>query len=237
VAPQLTPHLIQPLLAYVLDQDGFQIIPALLTKQEVEVLRSTLSSLGVAPGHRQLMQRVPEVAALAKSAKVSELLTGLLGGAPFPVRSIFFDKTPEANWLVPWHQDISIAVKERADLPGYGPWSTKEGVPHVQPPVELLETMVTLRLHLDDCDESNGALKVIPGSHRLGRVDAGSIAQSRSKREEVTCSAHAGDALLMRPLLLHASSEATAPNHRRVIHLEYAACQLPVGLEWAEAQG
>ncbi len=199
-------------------------------------MRAVLSSLQVAPGHRALMRRIPEVAALAASTTLLDLLLILMGKIPIPVRSIFFDKTPEANWLVPWHQDLSIAVTERLDLPGYGPWSTKEGVPHVQPPTKILETMVTVRLHLDDCDESNGALRVIPGSHRLGQLNAGQIAELRLQRKEVICSVRAGDAVLMRPLLLHASSQAVAPAHRRVIHLEYSACELANGLQWSEGQ-
>lgn len=179
------------------------------------------------------MRHVPEVAALAGSAKI----ISLLGHGFLPVRSIFFDKTPETNWLVPWHQDLSIAAKPRIDVPGYGPWSIKDGVPHVQPPIQILETMVTVRLHLDDCNESNGALRVVPGSHLFGRLDAAGIAKVRSNQKEAFCSMQAGDALLMRPLLLHASSEAPAPLHRRVIHLEYSASQLPNGLEWAEAPG
>ncbi len=91
------------------------------------------------------MRRVPKIAEFAITPKVLGLLTTILGIEPFPVRSIFFDKTPEANWLVPWHQDLSIAVKQRVDLPGYGPWSTKDGVPHVQPPVEILESMIAVR--------------------------------------------------------------------------------------------
>ena len=197
-------------------------------------LRSALEVLKISPGHRNLMQRVPAIAGLATSPKIAALLKARLGSVPFIVRSIFFDKTPEANWLVPWHQDLSIAVKKRGDFPGYGPWSLKDGVPHVQPPVEILETMITLRLHLDDCDETNGALRVIPGSHCLGRLSSGEIGSIRSKQREILCSMRAGDALLMRPLLLHASSEATNPAHRRVIHLEYATRPLADGLEWAE---
>ena len=220
---------------YSLADDGFEVIPSVLNETEVAKLRSALSSLNIAPGHRNLMQRVPEIAGLAMSSKIIGLLKCLLKRELFPVRSIFFDKTPDANWLVPWHQDLSIAVKERVDVPGYGPWSTKEGVTHVQPPVHILKSMVTLRLHLDDCDESNGALRVIPGSHRQGRLDAASIAEARKLRDEVTCRVQAGDALLMRPLILHASSQAESPTHRRVIHLEYGTCRLPLGLDWAEA--
>jgi len=221
-------------MAYSLCKDGFEIAPSILTEGEVESLRDALSSLKVAPGHRNLMRHVPDVAALAVSPKILRMLRELLGIEPFPVRSIFFDKTPEANWLVPWHQDLSIAVNSRLDLPDYGPWSTKNGVPHVQPPMEILEAMVTIRLHLDHCDGSNGALRVIPGSHRFGRLNAAKIAETRLQQEEVTCDLRTGDALLMRPLLLHASSVALAPAHRRVIHLEYATRPLAVGLEWAE---
>jgi len=132
-------------MAYSLAEDGFEIIPSVLPEREIEALRTALATLKVTPGHRNLMQQVPAVAALAVSSQLLGLLEETLGSECFPVRSIFFDKTPEANWLVPWHQDLSIAVKERVDLPGYGPWSTKEGIPHVQPPAEILEAMVTLR--------------------------------------------------------------------------------------------
>ena len=215
-------------------RDGFEIVPDVLNEAEVEAMRSALNSLGISPGHRKLMERVPEVAALAISPRIRGILERLLGAPAFPVRSIFFDKTPHANWLVPWHQDLSVAVKRRLDLAGYGPWSMKEGMPHVQPPPEILEAMVTFRLHLDDCDESNGALRVIPKSHRFGRLTAAAISEMRSRQDEVVCSLRAGDALLMRPLLLHASAAALAPSHRRVVHLEYATSSLAEGLEWAE---
>jgi len=221
-------------MAYALTTDGFEVVPSVCDESEMEALRSALNGLKISPGHRNLIQRVPAIAALAVSAKIVDLLRARLDRLPFVVRSIFFDKTPEANWLVPWHQDLSIAVKERGDFSGYGPWSVKEGVPHVHPPVEILENMVTLRLHLDDCDEENGALRVIPGSHRLGRLSAPDIAALRAEQKEVACSLSAGDALLMRPLLLHASSAAIVPAHRRVIHLEYATQPLAGGLEWAE---
>jgi ectoine hydroxylase-related dioxygenase (phytanoyl-CoA dioxygenase family) len=217
------------------NRDGYRIVPSILACEEVEALRAALASQTVSPGRRNLMQCVPAVAAFAVSSKLLDVLEEMLGEECFPVRSIFFDKRSEANWLVPWHQDLSVAVKERVEIPGYGPWSTKEGAPHVQPPTEILEALVTIRLHLDDCDESNGALRVIPGSHRRGRLNSACIAELRSQDKEVVCSVRAGDAFLMRPLLLHASSQALAPTHRRVIHLEYASCSLPEGLAWAEA--
>jgi ectoine hydroxylase-related dioxygenase (phytanoyl-CoA dioxygenase family) len=151
------------------------------------------------------------------------------------VRGILFDKLPEANWKVPWHQDLSIAVRGRVDVAGFGPWSVKAGVPHVQPPLPLLENMLALRLHLDDCDAANGPLRVIPRSHTGGRLSPTAIRAWRSQQAAVACLVPRGGALLMRPLLLHASSPALRPGHRRVIHLEFAAEGLPGGLQWCAA--
>jgi ectoine hydroxylase-related dioxygenase (phytanoyl-CoA dioxygenase family) len=176
---------------------------------------------------------IPEVVEVIGLPVIRTLVADVLGGEAFAVRGIFFDKTPEANWPVPWHQDLSIAVRERRDAPGWGPWSEKAGVTHVQPPPEILEQILTVRLHLDDCPAENGALRVLPGTHRLGRLDAAEIARLRATTPEAVCAARPGDALLMRPLLLHASSSSQQPGHRRVLHVEFAAGDLPHGLAWA----
>ena len=150
------------------------------------------------------------------------------------MRAIFFDKSPGANWLVSWHQDLTLALRARAEVPGFGPWSVKDGIPHVQPPVACLEEMLTVRVHLDDADEDNGALRVLPGTHRLSRLAPVQIQEQRARQSDVLCAAGAGDALLMRPLLLHASGRATSARHRRVLHIEYAAFALPDALRWHE---
>jgi ectoine hydroxylase-related dioxygenase (phytanoyl-CoA dioxygenase family) len=152
-----------------------------------------------------------------------------------PVRSILFDKTPGENWPVAWHQDLTISLAEEHPAPGYGPWSRKDGVVHVQPPAFLLEHMVTIRLHLDDTPASNGALRVIPGSHLEGRLSVDAVAR-HAETKAVTCECMAGDVLLMRPLLLHSSMRSTAPSRRRVVHIEYARdVDLDPSLEWFEA--
>jgi ectoine hydroxylase-related dioxygenase (phytanoyl-CoA dioxygenase family) len=184
-------------------------------------------------GVRNLLQSSPLVAAVAKSDCASALLRALLDAKAFPVRSIFFDKTPEANWNVAWHQDLHIAVAERVEAPGYGPWSVKAGVPHVQPPPEVLSSMATIRIHLDDCDAANGALRVVPGSHAAGILARDEFNRWKEK-PAVVAEVPKGGALVMSPLLLHSSSAAVNPSHRRVLHLEYASCELPAGLRWSE---
>lgn len=218
------------------DADGFAFVRQALASSEVQELRDELSPLlkGGRAGVRNLLQRSNAVAQLAQSHKILALLGGLTTAPSFPVRGILFDKTTLANWQVGWHQDSTIAVRARAELPGFGPWSVKEGIIHVQAPGALLGRMLTVRIHLDDADRINGALQVIPGSHRLGKLEEKGIAEAVSKGPIVSCAARSGDVLIMRPLLLHASSSTGARDHRRIIHLEYAMDCLPEPLEWFE---
>jgi hypothetical protein len=181
---------------------------------------------------RHLLDTVPAIRDLAGCERLRDLVEPVLGATVFPVQGTYFDKSPEVNWKVPWHQDLTIPVQARGEATGFGPWSVKGGVPHVQAPAWLLERTLVVRLHLDDCTAENGALRVIAGSHRHGRLAPVEIDRLREQCEAVTCEVPRGGALVMRPLLLHASSAAHVPGHRRVIHLEYAADPLPAGLEW-----
>jgi ectoine hydroxylase-related dioxygenase (phytanoyl-CoA dioxygenase family) len=180
------------------------------------------------------LRDVPAVRALARSSAIRALAEAAIGSGAFAVRGILFDKTPEANWKVAWHQDVTIAVTARREVPGFGPWTEKDGVVHVQPSLGVLADMVAMRVHLDDCGESNGPLRVLPGSHHAGRLDAAAIQRWRRDVPEVLCAVPRGGVLAFRPLLLHASSAATRPDHRRVVHLEFAAAELPGGLVWYE---
>lgn len=228
-------------LFHQIERDGFALLRDVLAPQEVSALIAALERVGNSPSARRresvyairnLLEEVPEAAALANSSALRFLVTPVLGPNCFPVRGILFDKTPDANWNVVWHQDLSIAVRERKDVAGFGPWSEKAGIIHVQPPVWVLERMLTVRLHLDDCDAANGPLLVLPGSHQDGKLKAEEIQQRRALIPSLSCPVPSGGALLMRPLLLHASSRSLSPRHRRVIHLEYAAEPLPEGLHW-----
>jgi hypothetical protein len=185
-------------------------------------------------GARNLLRTCPAVTALAGSHLLKKLIAPVLGEGAFPVRALFFDKIIGANWQVGWHQDLSIAVAERVEVPGFSGWSVKQGVVHVQPPASVLENMLTLRLHLDDCGEDSGPLRVLPGSHRHGRLTDDQIAHWQQTGQAGACLVPRGGVLLMRPLLLHTSAPAKNPRHRRVIHLEYAAKPLPGGLRWFE---
>jgi ectoine hydroxylase-related dioxygenase (phytanoyl-CoA dioxygenase family) len=223
---------------------GFAIVPQLISDKQIEKLIEHLSELGkisslkkngTAYGIRNLLNLSSEVQALAKSRKIKSLVGKILGKNAKPVRAIFFDKTPEANWKVPWHQDLTIAVKEKRETIGFTAWTRKAKIQHVQPPVSILEKMLAVRLHLDDTDETNGALKVIPNSHQSGRLSAMDIQIMRRTNQIKICNAKRGEAFLMRPLVVHSSSAGTSPKHRRVIHIEFSAEILPNNLEWYDS--
>tara|TARA_R110000850_G_scaffold8950_21_gene32990 strand:- start:4122 stop:4784 length:663 start_codon:yes stop_codon:yes gene_type:complete len=197
-------------------QEGFEIFRSALSDETITRLRLILSGLSGA-GTRGVC-RIPEVRALAESETIRDLL-------PSPrlklVRSILFDKSPEANWPVAIHQDRTISVSERREVPGYGPWTLKDGIPHVEPPSAILEGMATIRLHLDNTPEENGALWVIPGSHRDGKLD-GNALENAKMTPPICLECQSGDAVLMRPLILHSSKRSASPQHRRVLHFEFA---------------
>lgn len=209
-------------------QDGFAVISVCLDEATLELLIAEFDHTH--HPERNLLS-VPSVQALAKSRRVREIMETFLGPECFAVRGIFFNKTRTSNWKVAWHQDLTIAVRERRDVDGFGPWTMKAGVLHVQPPPEVMSGMLAIRLHLDESGCDNGPLRVIPGSHCAGRLSAERI-RTLNKEEAVTCTVPRGGALVMRPLLLHASSACTIPKSRRVIHVEFTAAELPQGLNW-----
>jgi ectoine hydroxylase-related dioxygenase (phytanoyl-CoA dioxygenase family) len=212
---------------------GWAITDPLIDPGAVAELRDRVATHANAGrgGARNLLDD-PAIRALAALPALRALAEAVLGPGCFAVRALFFDKTPGANWKVVWHQDLTVATAQRVDVPGYGPWTDKAGVPHVQPSMEVLEHMLALRVHLDPCTEDNGPVRVIDGTHCLGRLSAEAIDRLRAERRESVCLAAEGGVLAFRPLILHASSPARRPDHRRVIHIEYATHPLATPLAW-----
>jgi len=230
------------MLTTQLNTHGFVTLERIISNDECSKLAENLQQISsnqtvikrrdVTYGIRNLLNVAPIVGEVANSPHIRSVVDPITGPGARVVRAIWFDKTPEANWKVAWHQDLTIAVAERKDVEGFTSWSVKSGIQHTHAPVEILKSILTMRIHLDATDESNGALKVIVGSHNCGRLDAKAIRNMKEQKEIVLCSVPKGGALLMRPLLVHASSAGVRPTHRRVIHLEFSANKLPSGLEW-----
>jgi uncharacterized UPF0146 family protein len=219
---------------------GFAVFPRLLAEAEVDRLRRAIEAIPDCDavrrkrnvyGVRNLLDLSPDVCRLARLPEIRALVTPLLGEEAFAARAIFFDKVSGANWALGWHQDRVIAVAEKGDARGFLAWGQKAGVWQVQPPPEIMAAMVAVRVHLDDCHADNGPLRVLPGSQCNGWLD-NEIDRWKRDVEPVTCLADAGGALTMCPLILHASSKAESPSHRRVIHIEFASQELPGGLQW-----
>ncbi|WP_419190648.1 phytanoyl-CoA dioxygenase family protein [Saltatorellus ferox] len=217
-----------------MESDGFAALEDLIAEPQRHALRRAFDSIRVGAGRRDGLELTP-VRELATEVINDPRLAGF--ARAFAVRAILFDKTPEANWLVTWHQDTTIPVRARREVAGFTSWSEKDGVPSVRPPAGVLESMLTVRVELDGSSGTNGPLRVVPGSHRGGILIREEIESVRAVGREIECLVPAGGALLMRPLLLHASSRASSPGRRRVVHLEFASDALPGGLEWHAAIG
>lgn len=226
-----------------LETNGFAVVENVFTSEEVEQLIATIGQANKEKDTfrrsedlfaiRQFLKEVPATIPLVFTDKLNARLQQLFGEGYFPVKSIYFDKPGASNWFVSYHQDLTISVNQKADIAGYGPWTVKQQQYAVQPPLDLLERNFTVRIHLDDTDEHNGALRVVPGSHRKGIYRPEKIDWNTEK--EVTCNVGKGGIMIMRPLLLHASSRTTNNRQRRVIHIEFSNQQLPTPLLWSEA--
>jgi ectoine hydroxylase-related dioxygenase (phytanoyl-CoA dioxygenase family) len=156
-------------LKFDLGGDGFAIRSNCVDQQTVERLRADFHETR---GPDRNILSLPLVRSLATSRAVREIVEEILGPECFAVRGIFFNKTRQSNWKVVWHQDLTIAVREKLPVDGFGPWTTKAGICHVQPPSEIMASMLAIRLHFDESDYDNGPLRVIPGTHRHGRLSA-----------------------------------------------------------------
>lgn len=169
---------------------------------------------------------------LAPDGPIGAVAASLAGPGSRAVRAILFDKNGGANWSLGWHQDRTICVRERVEVPGYGPWTVKQGLQHVAPPFDLLARMVTLRVHLDDVPAGNAPLLIVPGSHRLGRIAEGEIDALVSRLGFSACLAEAGDIWAYATPIVHASKAAARPGRRRVLQVDFSADELPGALDW-----
>jgi len=215
-----------------IETDGAALVSTALPRDEIAALSALANSLAVGRAGVRLFGQPLLVDILAAHGSIGRLAAARLGDAARPVRAILFDKTAEANWAVPWHQDRTIAVRERRDVAGFSPWSTKAGIAHVEPPFAIIERMITIRAHLDECDADNAPLLIAPGSHRAGRVPAKQVADVAREYGSRACLAAAGDAWIYATSIIHASERAHVPRRRRVLHVDYAAEALPGGLAW-----
>jgi ectoine hydroxylase-related dioxygenase (phytanoyl-CoA dioxygenase family) len=220
-------------------RDGYFVFLDVISLNEVEELRRAIADIPDRDevrrkrnvyGVRNLLQICPVVRSLAGQPCIRQIVTAVIGENAFAVRAIFFDKAPGANWSLFWHQDNVIAVDQRLDLPGYVGWSKKADVWQVQPPADVLANMIAVRVHLDDSMLINGPLRVIPGSHRVGWIE--NLDEWKHRVPEVACTVPCGGVVVMCPLTLHASARSETSEHRRVIHIEYAAAELPLDLDW-----
>ena len=201
---------------------GFSIVEGVLSEQECALLANAISSAQRRrAGARNLMSN-KTIESLACDSRLLRLAADTLGGSAVPFRATLFEKSKTSNWHVLWHQDRALPLTKREESVEWGPWSVKSGVLFALAPAWALERCVALRIHVDASREENGALRVIPGSHKAGVLCNQEITRTIKAVPSNVCVVGRGGVLALRPLLLHSSMKATDNQPRRVLHIEYA---------------
>ena len=219
-----------------IEQRGFSILPATFLQHEMEKLIHDLdqSALRRSKAGIRHALRHEGIRNLAADPRLRNLAREILGHEAIPFRATLFDKSPQANWLVVWHQDTALPIRERHDALGWGPWSVKDGVTYAHAPVSALCQVLALRVHLDESNADNGPLRVLPGTHLKGVLTDNEMEELAGSIAPTDCVVPQGGLVVMSPLIVHASSKSHSQLPRRVVHIEYAACRrFGAGLELA----
>lgn len=208
-----------------IEKHGFAVLPRVLPKEEVSSVIDAICSVSATRSRAGIRHSLSlaGVSSLARRPHLLEIAQAVLGSGALPFRATLFDKSPRANWLVVWHQDTALPLRERQEALGWGPWSVKGGVIYAHAPASALENVLALRVHLDDSTSQNGPLRVLPGTHTSGVLSDDEIQQLAGQVAPVECLAPRGGIVAMRPLLIHSSSKSQTEDPRRVLHIEYAA--------------
>lgn len=206
------------------DRDGYAIIPNVLSSEEIHKLASDLESSDLRrsrAGVRHMLGN-PAIMQVANDPRLLGMAQSVLGEDAVPFKATLFDKSPDANWLITWHQDTALPLVERNETEGWGPWSMKEGVNYAHAPAKALNRVLAIRLHLDDSTEENGPLRVLPGTHSFGVLTDEQVERNVAERSPVHCTVGEGGIIIMKPLIIHASSKSRSTLSRRVLHMEYS---------------
>ena len=223
-------------------EKGFTVLDNIYSHSEIEKISETIQNIDTSKetfrksedlfAIWQFLKEIPEVKELIFNDHLKQIISEIFGENYFVVKSIYFDKPEKSNWYVAYHQDLTVSVDQKVPLENFGPWTTKQNQFAVQPPLEILENIFTVRIHLDDTDGQNGALKVIPTSHSKGIFRPETI--DWTVETEEICLVKSGGMMIMKPLLLHGSNRTTNGKKRRVIHIEFSNQPLPKPLNWSE---
>lgn len=225
-----------------LEQKGFSTINSVYGQEEIDSIIKLIDSQNSSSptfrksedlfAIRQFIKELPEIKPLVFNEKLNSIIKSIAGEDYFIVKSIYFDKPEKSNWFVAYHQDLTISVDKKENIEGFGSWTSKHNQFAVQPPLEILENIFTIRIHLDETNENNGALKVVDQSHSKKIYRPETIDWAIEK--ESLCNVEAGGIMLMKPLLLHGSNRTSNNKRRRVIHIEFSNKELPNGINWSE---
>lgn len=221
-----------------IQQEGFSIVRHFFTEKYIDEIIEQLDRHNALQYDKQvvsdsnLIHSIPFINSLVHSRQLISLVAQVLGENSFPINAFVLDKTQDSNWALDWHQDLKIAVKNKVDTLGYSKWTLESGIFHAIAPKEVLEKKLSVRIHLDPCFISNGAIIVAPKSHKNGIIQSKTEIEKIISNETVHCEIEKGGVMFLTPLLLHKSPYSMTDKKRRILQIDYVGIKLSNGLEW-----
>jgi ectoine hydroxylase-related dioxygenase (phytanoyl-CoA dioxygenase family) len=201
------------------EENGYLLVPGVFSTAEVEAMRDAIARIletvaatehdrshtwaGVdqslqLKGFHDLQYHDGVFTRMVAQPRLVEILTDLIGPNVQLHHSKMLVKPPEQGAPFPMHQDHPYFPHER-------------------------HSVLAASVHLDDTDEENGCLHVVPGSHKLGPLAAEGEAHTVDYPLEsgTACPAAAGDVLFFNYLTIHGSGVNRSSRTRRNVLFQY----------------
>lgn len=199
------------------EENGYLLVPGVFDAGEVQEMQAAIARILdaeagdvnhlwgavedrslVLKGHHDLQYHDAVFTRMVAHPRLVAVLRMLIGPNVQLHHSKMLVKPPEQGAPFPMHQDYPFFPHER-------------------------HTMLAASVHLDDTDEENGCLHVVPGSHKLGPLEAEGESHTVDYPLEsgTPCEAKAGDVLFFNYLTIHGSGVNRSSRTRRNVLFQY----------------
>lgn len=211
------------------ERDGFLFVPGLFTEREIALLRTRLDESQSGLDNKSFYV-VDSTGGLAELIGWSGDRSDLLGGWVRVARLMeSAQDLLEGRAVTHWHSKLSMKAPGSSGRwdwhQDYASWY-REGCPE--------PAMLTATVALDPSDRENGCLKLLRGSHRMGRIDHPNVGEANAvdpvvleeaiaRLELVDCDLMPGDCVFFHGNTLHASGPNHSTRPRTLLHVSYNA--------------
>ncbi len=202
-----------------LDQQGFLILENYMGDRLLAELRQRIEQLFLTEGERagsefkqeeqtqRLANLVDKGEVFQRAIAMPEVLEGVAHvlGPQFKLSSLNArSANPHSTWVQPLHADMGAIPDERGYWVANTVWM------------------------LDDFTEENGAIRIVPGTHRAGKLPQQALADLQCRHpDEILITGKAGTVVVMNAHLWHGGTANRTARPRCAMHAFYARSDKP----------